>query len=255
MNELIIAETAIRQDAEGRYCLNDLHKASGGEKRHGPSYWLETQQTKELAQELSDTGIPVSVVKGGSHQGTYVCKELVYAYAMWISPKFNLEVIRAYDRLATDGVAVHKDAADDLLADPMKYIEALMGQAKKLKAERDLAVATKAEIGSRREATAMATASAATRLANRLAEELGRNSRQATVIAVENATGKKMQHTAYLPLRKWCQTHGVKAAEVPDSRYGKVKAWPAAAWKDVYNIDLAVLFPSSANDHFAEASA
>lgn len=62
---LIIANTAIRTDADNRYCLNDLHKAAGEEKRHGASYWLANQQTKELVAELGDTGIPVSVVRGG----------------------------------------------------------------------------------------------------------------------------------------------------------------------------------------------
>lgn len=40
MNQLVIVSVSIRQDEEGRYCLNDLHKASGGEQRHQPRYWL-----------------------------------------------------------------------------------------------------------------------------------------------------------------------------------------------------------------------
>ena len=80
-----------------RYCLNDLHRAAGGERRHEPTLWRNLQQTGELVQLLSDTGIPVSVIKGGAGQGTFVCKELVYSYAMWISPEFNLKVIRTFD--------------------------------------------------------------------------------------------------------------------------------------------------------------
>lgn len=102
---------------EGLYSLNDLHKASGGEKRHQPSNWLALLQTKELVDTLIEEQnctpeIPgveqnhqnqqvIKVVNGGNERGTFVCKELVYAYAMWISPAFNLRVIRAFDSMVT----------------------------------------------------------------------------------------------------------------------------------------------------------
>lgn len=107
----IVSDTFISQDAENRYCLNDLHKASGGEAKNKPSEWLRNKQTTELIEEISKAGIPaledgiqtlpVNVINGGNQPGTYVVKELVYAYAMWISPAFSLKVIRAYDALVS----------------------------------------------------------------------------------------------------------------------------------------------------------
>ena len=108
---LSIAGIGIRQDAQGRYCLNDLHKAAGGEKRHQPSDWAETQQTKDLIVEISNSGnsgnYPIES-SAGRYGGTFVCKELVYAYAMWISAKFHLQVIRAYDALVQQQVQMQQ---------------------------------------------------------------------------------------------------------------------------------------------------
>jgi hypothetical protein len=89
----------IRTDDQGRFSLNDLHKAAGEESRHRPRYWQEGQQAQSLIAELDKDGIPSISAKPGV--GTYVCKELVYAYAMWISAAFQLKVIRAFDALAT----------------------------------------------------------------------------------------------------------------------------------------------------------
>jgi len=81
---------AIRQDRAGRYCLNDCHRASGGDPGKRPGEWLRNAQTQALVAELGPAGIPaspqpVSVINDGINNGTYICKELVYAYAMWIS--------------------------------------------------------------------------------------------------------------------------------------------------------------------------
>lgn len=93
-------QASVRQDDQGRYSLNDLHRAAGGESKHQPSNWLRLDNTKGLIDEInrsSEVRNALQVLQGGSLQGTFVCKELVYAYAMWISPAFHLKVIRAYD--------------------------------------------------------------------------------------------------------------------------------------------------------------
>lgn len=78
----------------GFYSLNDLHKASGGANKHRPNYFLENKQTKDLISEIQIAGIPVISTK--PKIGTYACKELVIAYAAWISPAFHLKVIRVF---------------------------------------------------------------------------------------------------------------------------------------------------------------
>lgn len=103
-NSISIDGIQVRCDEYGRYCLNDLHKASGSERKNQPQYFLENKQTRDLISALIDTGIPVSpveVIRGGLSQGTYVVKQIVYAYAMWISASFNLKVINTFDTIAT----------------------------------------------------------------------------------------------------------------------------------------------------------
>nr|WP_315403153.1 ORF6N domain-containing protein [uncultured Pseudomonas sp.] len=112
--------------------------------------------------------------------------------------------------------------------------------------QRDHAIATKAQIGSRREATAMAKASAAVREVAKLRDELGFSTRHATILKVEAATNRRFSH---VNLSRWCRHHGVTPETVPDKRYPSgIKAWPAAAWAYVFDIDLAELF-GTAGDH------
>lgn len=95
---------------DGLYSLNDLHRASGRNKKHKPANFMRIENTKSLIDEIercSDmsngtNSIAYKVIQGGQseQQGTFVCRELVYSYAMWISPRFQLMVIRAFDAIA-----------------------------------------------------------------------------------------------------------------------------------------------------------
>ena len=126
---ITIANTLIAVDKEGRFCLNDLHKAAGAESRHQPAFFFRRPEIQELEAELNSApaqSLP-TITSLGRNGGTYVCKELVYAYAMWISPKFHLEVIRTFDAVATgQAPAAPKPSA----ISPAKEFRAIFGIAR-----------------------------------------------------------------------------------------------------------------------------
>lgn len=115
MQQLTISNQAISTH-NGLYSLTDLHKVSGSENKHKPNYFLANQETQALINEIeSENQIAYDTVIGkGKKQGTYACRELVYRYAMWISPKFSLMVIRAFDALNTGAIpCLAKTTTDD----------------------------------------------------------------------------------------------------------------------------------------------
>lgn len=106
--QLSILKTSIRT-LDNLYSLTDLHKASGGDEKHKPVLFLRLDQTKDLISEIQNDKVqictlPVKTVRGGRNPSTYACEELVLSYAMWISPKFHLIVLRAF-------LAMHKGEA------------------------------------------------------------------------------------------------------------------------------------------------
>ena len=100
-NQLTILNNSIRS-FDNLYSLKDLHKISGGEKKHEPYLFIRLETTQELITEIKSESDcePVKTIRG-TQGGTYACEELVIAYAMWISPKFHLIVLRAF-------LAMHK---------------------------------------------------------------------------------------------------------------------------------------------------
>lgn len=105
------------------------------------------------------------------------------AFKRWVTHEV-IPSIRKHGLYATEEVV------DRILDDPDFGITLLQRykfereQRQLAEAQRDEAIRTKAEIGSRREATAMATASAAVRKVNALEDELGRGKRYKSVKAI-----------------------------------------------------------------------
>lgn len=99
--------------------------------------------------------------------------------------------------------------------------------------QRDEAIRTKAQIGSRREATSMATASAAVRQRNALAERMGEGRKWKTVKAIpwlldEFSPSRGMYSQVGRKLSEMSQRMGYPVHSVDDSSYGEVKAYHIA---------------------------
>ncbi len=104
---LVVMNTTIRQDHEGRYCVNDLHRAAGNDKKHQPSNWTNLIGTHALIQSYErdrrSQNLPdVEAIVSRQGLGTFVVKELAYDYARWVSSDFYLRLIQSYDRLQTE---------------------------------------------------------------------------------------------------------------------------------------------------------
>ena len=119
MSNLAILNTSIRSH-ENLFSLNDLHVASGGKDKHRPSFFIRLDTTKDLVAEIEQDNSNALKVIRGTQGGTYACEELVIAYAMWISPKFHLIVLRAF-------LAMHRNQPQQLaLPEPEKIYTATL---------------------------------------------------------------------------------------------------------------------------------
>ncbi|WP_345956570.1 Rha family transcriptional regulator [Pseudomonas fulva] len=172
--------------------------------------------------------------------------EIVRAFKKKLVREF-WDLVQERNRASQPDVTTQEGALIALQGAVEKQL-ALIAENRQIAQQRDEAVRTKAEIGTRREATAMATASAAVRKVMHLENELGRGCQHATVTAVERAAHRAFGGQGFRPLKNWCDSHGVSAPKVQDPRFGWVRSWPAAAWAAVYQIDLADLF-GAAGEH------
>lgn len=100
------------------------------------------------------------------------------------------------------------------------------------------ATATKAEIGNRREATAMNAASQAVKKVAALEIELDRSKQYASVKRMEMLYhGQKFD---WRKLKSGRQEMSIEPIEIFDANYGTVKAYHADVWREVYALSIEV---------------
>ena len=125
-------------------------------------------------------------------------------------------------------------AIDDPIERAKKWIEEEKQKQLAIQ-ERDHAIATKAEIGSRREATAMSTASKYKRKAEKLEALVDESQSFATIKKVQSLTGGT--YDTY-ELRRYSKAQGLEIQKAEDANYGSVNSYHKDAWLAVYNINL-----------------
>lgn len=121
MELVTIDSVVVRMDAQGRYCLNDLHKAAIANGKatdsQRPYEFLKTDKVQEfiaaldaddqcedshIAQNISSAKKIASVksINGGKSPGTYAVELVAIRYAAWIDPAFEVRVYRTFQKAA-----------------------------------------------------------------------------------------------------------------------------------------------------------
>lgn len=228
----------VQQNQSGDLVTTSLAIADGTEYDHASVIRLVRTYQADLEEfglldfkSESTGGRPTEYALLNEQQSTLI---ITYMRNNEIVRRFKMALVRAFYEIKQASIPKTFAEALRLAADQQEQIAVLA-------IERDHAIATKAHIGSKREVTAMVTASKAVREAAKLRDELGFSSRHATVLQVEDAMSQDFD---WVPLRRWCKANEIVPKVVPDKRYPNgVKAWPAAAWLDVYGVHLNGLFP------------
>lgn len=103
MSKIVVIEnTVVRQDAFGRYCLNDLHRAAVAQGKatesQRPSNFLKSEGINAFVQSLSEATkiASVNIIKGGLESGSWAVEIIAIRYAAWIEPAFEVQVYEQF---------------------------------------------------------------------------------------------------------------------------------------------------------------
>ena len=199
---------------------------------------------KEGVQLFGDTpigGVTYAIEINPQNKQSYPVYHLDKNATLTIVSGYNILLRkRIIDRWAE----LEQQATKPQITTPHDYLSALKAlvvseEQKQLAIqERDHAIATKAEIGSRREATAMGRLSAKVKEVEKLKTQLDSSTGFATIKKVQALTGGT--YDTY-ELRRYSKTNRLEIQKAEDANYGSVNSYHKDAWLAVYNINLSNL--------------
>ena len=173
-----------------------------------------TDQVRNLSV-VSEPGLYSLILRSRKHEAK--------AFKRWVTHEVIPSIRKTGGYLATKP----DDTPEAILAHAVLVAQDTI---RRIEAERDDAIRTKAEISSRREATAMATASAAVRKAAALENELGRGRDYKSVKGIPwfldvFADTPAAYSVAGRKLSDMSRRMDYEIREIEDSRFGSVKAY------------------------------
>ena len=209
---------------------------------------LEIVNASQACQTLDEDekGIYKVYTLGGSQDMMLISESGLYTLVM----RSNKPEAKVFRKWVTSEVlpSIRKTGGygirtvDDMINDPdtairlLTQLKILRLQNDQLEMERDEAIRTKAEIGSRREATAMNTASQKSKECEKLREQIGDSKTYKAVTAITwlpdyfDMSNRGLYGSLAANLKKIeaGMTSEFKHIDIPDSRFGKVKAYHVA---------------------------
>lgn len=191
------------------------------------------RDVRAMIEELTIDGPVLGYVETkdsrGYTAGFQLNKELTETLITGYSTRLRRNVIKRLNELEGKNKASLLSLPN--FNDPIAAAEAWI-EAKK---SEQLAIATKAEIGNRREATAMNTASQAVKRANKLEIELDQSQEWSTIKRMEIITGLSFN---WRLLKSAGADLGIDSKDVFDPNFGTVKAYHADVWREAYALDI-----------------
>lgn len=235
--------TALVTITDGQAVTTTLAIAAGTQVEHASVIKLVRSYQSDL-EEFGLVRFEIRAREAGKHGGGDVEFAILNEQqsTLLLTYMRNSEIVRAFKkRLVKEFWQMAQQLrgqpiVPQTLPEALRLAADLAEQKQIAEAQRDHAIATKAEIGSRREATAMSTASNASKKAARLEIELDRSMQYASVKRMELAyKGVKFE---WRLLKAKSQQLGLPPEDIHDSNYGTVKAYHADVWMDAYGLGV-----------------